>query len=93
MTEVKLDNGWQSARAKAESLRRYSHANVRDRYDADLLMAGFQDGASWALNEVREALEALASESGPIDFEESSAAAGIGRALAVVDRLKEHGDA
>lgn len=33
---------------KQEYLNRYSHANVRDRYDADLLMAGFADGAAWA---------------------------------------------
>ncbi|ABR10460.1 MULTISPECIES: hypothetical protein [Bacteria] len=33
---------------RAEYLARYSHANVRDRYDADLMMAGFEDGARWA---------------------------------------------
>lgn len=26
----------------------YSHKQVRDRYDADLLIAGFQEGAVWA---------------------------------------------
>lgn len=39
--------------AHTEALRRYSHANVRDRYDADLLMAGFEDGAQWAREEGR----------------------------------------
>ncbi len=34
---------------RAEALNRYSHKNVRDRYDADLLMAGFSDGAKWAI--------------------------------------------
>ena len=34
------------AREAAEQLARveYSHAKVRDRYDADLMMAGFSDG-------------------------------------------------
>lgn len=34
--------------ARAEALSRYSHAHVRDRYDADLLIAGFEEGAAWA---------------------------------------------
>lgn len=29
------------------ALDRYSHEHVRDRYDADLLIQGFQDGAEW----------------------------------------------
>lgn len=33
---------------RKEALSVYSHANVRDRYDADLMMAGFSDGAEWA---------------------------------------------
>lgn len=33
---------------RREALSLYSHANVRDRYDADLMMAGFTDGAEWA---------------------------------------------
>ncbi|WP_431863007.1 hypothetical protein [Microbacterium algeriense] len=37
--------------SKQEALRRYSHANVRDRYDADLLMAGFADGAKWVASQ------------------------------------------
>ncbi|WP_424936689.1 MULTISPECIES: hypothetical protein [Bacteria] len=39
---------------RAEYLSRYSHANIRDRYDADLMMAGFEDGVRWAA-EVRAA--------------------------------------
>ena len=33
---------------RKEALSVYSHANVRDRYDADLMMAGFSDGVEWA---------------------------------------------
>ena len=35
--------------ARTEALNRYSHENVRDRYDADLMLAGFADGAEWSL--------------------------------------------
>lgn len=33
---------------RKQALSVYSHAKVRDRYDADLMMAGFSDGAEWA---------------------------------------------
>lgn len=33
--------------ARTEALTKYSHQNVRDRYDADLMMVGFVDGAEW----------------------------------------------
>ena len=35
------------AEIRTAYLAEYSHAKVRDRYDADLLMAGFADGARW----------------------------------------------
>lgn len=33
------------------ALDAYSWEKVRDRYDADLLMAGFIDGANWQRNQ------------------------------------------
>ena len=33
--------------ARAQALVEYAHGKVRDRYDADLMMAGFEDGAAW----------------------------------------------
>ena len=45
--------------ARAEALSRYSHADVRDRYDADLLMAGFVDGAEWQASRKVEVTEAM----------------------------------
>lgn len=43
--------------ARAQALVQYTHAKVRDRYDADLLMAGFEDGAKWQASRT-DALEA-----------------------------------
>ncbi|WP_171024165.1 hypothetical protein [Microbacterium sp. 5K110] len=40
--------------ARQEAISRYSHKNVRDRYDADLLMAGFEEGAAWAREQMEE---------------------------------------
>lgn len=52
--------------ARQESLSRYSHVNVRDRYDADLLMAGFQDGAAWAQDRARLGIR----QQGPIEADQ-----------------------
>lgn len=38
--------------AREAAREAYSHAVIRDRYDADLMSAGFHDGASWAVNRV-----------------------------------------
>lgn len=48
MTDITLTD----EEIKAEARRRYNHQSVRDRYDADLLMAGFEDGASWAVERI-----------------------------------------
>ena len=51
-----------SDEAREEALSRYSHANVRDRYDADLLMAGFADGAAWQAERDAERIRKLEAE-------------------------------
>ena len=43
--------------ARAQALVQYTHAKVRDRYDADLLMAGFEDGAEWQASRKVEVID------------------------------------
>lgn len=64
----------------------YSHKQVRDRYDADLLMAGFQEGAVWAAARVTptrdELAQIVATFFGPSDTPEDVADA-------ILKRLQE----
>ena len=46
--------------ARVQARDEYSHAKVRDRYDADLMMAGFEDGAVWQADRETEDAEPVA---------------------------------
>lgn len=61
MTEKLSDEARRESVERA-SLDAYSHEKVRDRYDADLMMAGFEDGAEWQAARDQERIAALEDE-------------------------------
>ena len=61
MTEKLSDEARREA-VKRAYLDAYSHGRVRDRYDADLMMAGFEDGAEWQAARDRECITELEAE-------------------------------